>query len=156
MKLALEALEESLGYVEEEAENAQRLYGNYPTRQARIKGLKDDARKHMDAVTALRQAIAEAEQAQLVTHCEAGPDYCQQCADEAQPVAWMHEMLRVQGCDGTWNCDPYMHGMYNGMEYMLAMVESREPVFRDAPDKWLNTLPPASITSAAYGIKGNA
>ena len=109
-----------------------------------------------EAASSLRQAIAEAEQAQLVTHCEAGPDYCQQCADEAQPVAWMHEMLRVQGCDGTWNCDPYMHGMYNGMEYMLAMVESREPVFRDAPDKWLNTLPPASITSAAYGIKGDA
>ena len=47
MKLALEALEESLGYVEEEAENAQRLYGQYPTRQARIQGLKDDVRKHM-------------------------------------------------------------------------------------------------------------
>ncbi len=59
MKLALEALEESLGYVEEEAENAQRLYGQYPTRQARIQGLKDDVRKHMHAITALREALAE-------------------------------------------------------------------------------------------------
>ena len=59
MKLALEALEESLGYVEEEAENAQRLYGQYPTRQARIQGLKDDVRKHMKAITALREALAE-------------------------------------------------------------------------------------------------
>ena len=59
MKLALEALEESLGYVEEEAENAQRLYGQYPTRQARIQGLKDDVRKHMKAITALREALAQ-------------------------------------------------------------------------------------------------
>lgn len=61
LRMALEALEESLGYVEEEAENAQRLYGQYPTRQARIQGLKDDARKHMDAITAIREALAEQE-----------------------------------------------------------------------------------------------
>ena len=59
LKRALEALEESLGYVQEEAENAQRLYGQYPTRQARIQGLKDDARKHMEAITATREALAE-------------------------------------------------------------------------------------------------
>ena len=63
LKLALEALEESLGYVEEEAENAQRLYGQYPTRQARIQGLKDDARKHMDAITAIRAALASKSEA---------------------------------------------------------------------------------------------
>ena len=62
LKLALEALEESLGYVEEEAENAQRLYGQYPTRQARIQGLKDDACKHMDAITAIRAALASKEE----------------------------------------------------------------------------------------------
>ena len=74
LKLALEALEESLGYVEEEAENAQRLYGQYPTRQARIQGLKDDARKHMDAITALREALAEQPaQQEPVAWC---PDVC--------------------------------------------------------------------------------
>ena len=71
LKLALEALEESLGYVEEEAENAQRLYGQYQTRQARIQGLKDDARKHMEAITAIREALAE------------------QPAQQQEPVAWM-------------------------------------------------------------------
>ena len=75
LKLALEALEESLGYVEEEAENAQRLYGQYPTRQARIQGLKDDARKHMDAITAIREALAE------------------QPAQQQEPVAWMHNSI---------------------------------------------------------------
>ena len=63
LTLALEALEESLGYVEEEAENAQRLYGQYPTRQARIQGLKDDASKHMNAITAIRVALASKSEA---------------------------------------------------------------------------------------------
>ena len=72
LKLALEALEESLGYVEEEVENAQRLYGQYPTRQARIQGLKDDARKHMNAITAIREALAE------------------QPAQQQEPVAWLY------------------------------------------------------------------
>jgi hypothetical protein len=57
---------------------------------------------------------------------------------EPEPVAKMQEMLEVQGSDGNWNYDSYMHGMYNGMEYMLSMVESREPVFREAPKKWLS------------------
>lgn len=55
---------------------------------------------------------------------------------EPELVAKMKEMLEVQGGDGNWNYDSYMHGMYNGMEYMLSMVESREPVFRAAPKKW--------------------
>ena len=57
---------------------------------------------------------------------------------EPEPVAKMREMLEVQGRDGTWNYDPYFHGMYNGMEVMLAVLEDREPVFRGAPKKWLS------------------
>ncbi len=45
--------------------------------------------------------------------------------------------LELQGSDGNWNYDPYMHGMYNGMEFMLAMFEDREPQYRSAPKKWL-------------------
>jgi len=60
---------------------------------------------------------------------------------EPEPVAKMREMLEVQGRDGTWNYEPYFHGMYNGMELMLALAESRDPVFRKAPEKWLNTPP---------------
>lgn len=50
----------------------------------------------------------------------------------------LNEMLKVQGSDGNWNHDPYMHGMYNGMEYMLSMIEERDPTFREAPKKWLD------------------
>jgi hypothetical protein len=79
-------------------------------------------------------------------------DVCVQCdsaeaaealrARLAQPeqelVVKLKELLEVQGRDGTWNYDPYFHGMYNGMEVMLAVLENREPVFRGAPKKWLS------------------
>lgn len=49
----------------------------------------------------------------------------------------MRQMLKVQGQHGNWNYDSYMHGLYNGMEYMVALAEKREPKFRDAPETWL-------------------
>jgi hypothetical protein len=53
----------------------------------------------------------------------------------------LREMVKVQGYNGNWNCDPYMHGMYNGMEFMLSIVEDREPIYRTRPDVWLCDLP---------------
>ena len=57
---------------------------------------------------------------------------------EQELVVKLKELLEVQGRDGTWNYDPYFHGMYNGIEVMLAVLENREPVFRGAPKKWLS------------------
>jgi hypothetical protein len=56
-------------------------------------------------------------------------------------VKKMREMVEVQGRDGNWDYDSYMHGMYNGMEYMLAMADGREPVFRSAPKQWRKEKP---------------
>jgi hypothetical protein len=50
----------------------------------------------------------------------------------------INDLLRVQGINGNWNYDPYMQGMYNGMEVVIAILEDREPVFKSAPDKWLH------------------
>lgn len=44
-----------------------------------------------------------------------------------------NDLLRIQGTDGNWNYDAYMHGMYNGMEIVLATIEGREPSFRETP-----------------------
>lgn len=52
-----------------------------------------------------------------------------------------HEQLDVQAQHGNWNYDPYMHGMYNGMECVLATVEGRTPDFRKPPEKWLHVNP---------------
>lgn len=49
------------------------------------------------------------------------------------------QMLLAQGVEGTWNSDSYMHGLYNGMEFIVAIMENREPVFRDPPEEWVTT-----------------
>lgn len=49
----------------------------------------------------------------------------------------LRHMRDVQGTDGNWNFDPYMHGLYNGLEFALAIMEKREPNFKNAPDEWL-------------------
>jgi hypothetical protein len=55
----------------------------------------------------------------------------------AKQMSDLRNMHRIQGDNGNWNYDPYMHGMYNGMELMLATIEDREPVFKKAPETWL-------------------
>jgi len=49
----------------------------------------------------------------------------------------LQELINIQGDDGNWNCDPYMHGMYNGMELARSMITDSKPLFRDPPDRWL-------------------
>lgn len=49
----------------------------------------------------------------------------------------VRHMLDVQGQTGNWDFDPYMHGLYNGIEFALSILEKREPKFKSAPEKWL-------------------
>lgn len=49
----------------------------------------------------------------------------------------MREMLEIQGKDGNWNYDSYMHGMYNGMECLFAVASGNQPKYREAPKEWL-------------------
>jgi hypothetical protein len=58
LKLALEALENSVDLVREDAYNAEKLYGNYPTRQGKVRGLKVLADDHENAITAIKQALS--------------------------------------------------------------------------------------------------
>jgi hypothetical protein len=72
---------------------------------------------------------------------------------EPEPVAWealvesVRQMRDVQGMDGNWNYDPYMQGLFNGLEFAVSLLEVREPRFRDAPEKWLCDQPKARIFS---------
>ena len=50
----------------------------------------------------------------------------------------LRDLLRTQGQPGNWNFDSYMHGMYNGMEFALSVLEEREPIYRDAPKEWMS------------------
>jgi hypothetical protein len=62
LRLALEALENSVDLVVEDAYNAEKLYGNYPTRQSKISGLKILADQHKEAITAIQEALTQPEQ----------------------------------------------------------------------------------------------
>ena len=57
MRLALEALNNSVDLVWEEYTEAERNYGNYPTRRARLDGMKAMAQQHTDAIAALEGAL---------------------------------------------------------------------------------------------------
>ena len=50
----------------------------------------------------------------------------------------LQEMTDVQGWGGNWNCDPYMHGLLNGMIFAESIMDAKEPKFRDAPKRWLD------------------
>jgi hypothetical protein len=45
----------------------------------------------------------------------------------------MGDCLNIQASCGNWNANHYMHGMFNGMEHMMAIMEDREPQFRSWP-----------------------
>jgi hypothetical protein len=72
IELALEALENSIDLVVNDAYNAEQLYGNYPTRQGKVGGLKVLAEQHKQAITAIKEALAQPEQ---------------------EPVAWIYESV---------------------------------------------------------------
>ena len=44
------------------------------------------------------------------------------------------EMLDIQGQKGNYDYDEYMLGLYNGMEYIIALFETREPNFISSKD----------------------
>jgi len=58
----------------------------------------------------------------------------------------------IQSNKGNWDYDPYMHGLFNGMEMMISIIENREPKFRKAPKKWLADIPMPENNSAEQGI----
>ena len=60
-------------------------------------------------------------------------------------VKQLEELTNIQCDKGTWDYDPYMHGMANGMILALAMMEDVEPEFLSAPKKWGYTKMPNKI-----------
>ena len=57
MRPALEALNNSVDLVWEEYTEAERNYGDYPTRRAKLDGMKAMAQQHTDAIAALEGAL---------------------------------------------------------------------------------------------------
>jgi hypothetical protein len=60
----------------------------------------------------------------------------------------LREIVNIQGWDGNWNYDPYMHGLYNGLEFALSIMEKRNPVFKEAPEVWLSDIPMTHVLTS--------
>jgi hypothetical protein len=67
------------------------------------------------------------------------------------------KMRDVQGQDGNWNYDPYMQGLYNGMEFVISVMEDRAPVYKKAPDFWGVDvpMPTSSLPTEAGDVPSN-
>lgn len=56
----------------------------------------------------------------------------------------------IQGADGNWNYSPYMMGMFNGIELAMAIMQDREPVYKEQPESYLDEKdcnePPREVT----------
>ena len=52
----------------------------------------------------------------------------------------LKDVHKIQGMNGNWNFDSYMHGMYNGLELALSFSEDREPIYKEAPKEWLSDI----------------
>ena len=67
-------------------------------------------------------------------------------AKALRQLQWVKD---IQGSKGNWDYDPYMHGMYNGIELAMAIMQDREPVYKDAPDVWRKDLSPPLFPAIA-------
>ena len=56
-------------------------------------------------------------------------------------IETLQEIAKIQGSNGNWNYDPYMHGMANGLILALAILTDKEPEFLNAPERWIRDDP---------------
>lgn len=90
-----------------------------------------------------RELIVSIGEDNAVVHNDYLVEYGEQAMRESESATYgkrlsdANEMLSRQGESGNYDYDEYMHGMYNGMEVVLATIEDREPVFKDAPTTFL-------------------
>ena len=108
-------------------------------------------------------SIGEAD-AFIIRYADLNASVNEDSCDEVDPAAEnrkkMMEKIRnlvaIAGSTGNWNCNPYLHGMFNGMELILSVLENREVKYKDAPKVWLDDIPktnqsPVAVPDAHQG-----
>ena len=92
--------------------------------------------KYVNAVADYETTMFEKEQLnRLVNSCQEEIRQLKKQLEE-----WGHhlkcskEMLDIQGQKGNYDYDEYMLGLYNGMEYVIALFETREPNYINGKD----------------------
>lgn len=59
-----------------------------------------------------------------------------------EKIERVRDVFKIQGENGNWNCNQYMHGLYNGLALALSILEDKEPEYRAAPKEWLDDRKP--------------
>ena len=101
--------------------------GNYYGENARcidllIKENQELKQKYENAVADYETTMAEKEQLK------------KQLKEWENHLKCSKEMLDIQGQKGNYDYDEYMLGLYNGMEYIIALFETREPNYISGKD----------------------
>jgi len=84
----------------------------------------------------LKEAIRliDARYADLISACEMSLRLADRLEAELaalkKRIGQANEALKIQGSDGNWDCDDYMLGMFNGMEFVVATIEGRETQYK--------------------------
>lgn len=60
-------------------------------------------------------------------------DFSFGCVWKMVPIQEIEELLEIQGRNGNWNYSSYMCGLYNGLALALAVIENKEPAYRERP-----------------------
>lgn len=65
----------------------------------------------------------------------------------------LDDVTAIAVSPGNYDCNPYMHGMANGLLLAQAIMKDKEVAYLDQPGVWLNDLgenpnPPEAIASA--------
>jgi hypothetical protein len=158
MQQALDALENSVDLVREDAYQAEKLYGNYPTRQGKVNGLKVLADDHEKAITALTERLAQPEQ-ETVYHLRQYGDVTKeqferyaQTGSIAPPAAQQIDEAHSAG---------YSNGMTEGYEAGKAYAAAQRKPLTDeqlneiAARGYVRWVEFARAIEAAHGIKEN-
>lgn len=88
---------------------------------------KELKEKYVNAVADYEKTMFEKEQLK------------KQLEEWKQHLKYSKEMLDIQGQKGNYDYDEYMLGLYNGMEYIISLFETREPNYISGKDiKFIN------------------
>ena len=55
-------------------------------------------------------------------------------------IKMIRDIVEAQGRDGNWDHSEYTRGAYNGMEYILSLIEKREFQYKGPPDVYLEKI----------------
>ena len=104
--------------------------------QELLKENQELKQKYENAVADYETTMFEKEQLNsLVNSCqEEIRELKKQLKEWENHLKCSKEMLDIQGQKGNYDYDEYMLGLYNGMEYIIALFETREPNYISGKD----------------------